>query len=221
VNPAWWAAFGPAEAQLRCGDTRHRLRWADGTLQAVDHPDAEGELVLGALGGDTSPCLDMVAAWGKHSDDLTVLAIGPRSASDQLTIPASVLDEITAASGGGQAYHGLGNPAAHAVSVGGTISLHTPLARTRTVDLRQPVRQVRAGHGSAGLAGPRLDKAGAGPNPRTWQRAGAPPASDPGAQGRRQSARPARKVFQGARLERVRPGWPAHAPSWRLGPPGG
>jgi hypothetical protein len=133
VNPAWRAAFGPAEAQLRCGDNQHRLRWADGTLQALDHPDAEGELVLGALGGDTSPCLDVVAAWGKHCDDLAVLAIGPRSASDKLIIPASVLDQITAASEGGQAYHGLGNPAAQSVSVGGTISWHSPLASTSTV----------------------------------------------------------------------------------------
>jgi hypothetical protein len=111
VNPAWWAAFGPAETSLRCGDSQHRLHWADGTLQAVDHPDAEGELVLGALGGDTSPCLDLVMAWGKHCDDLTVLAIGPRSASDRLNIPASVLDE------------------ASAVSVGGTLSYHSPGSR--------------------------------------------------------------------------------------------
>ena len=133
MSPAWWAAFGPAEAQLRCGDAQHRLRWADGTLQAVDHPDAEGELVLGALGGETSPCLDVVAAWGKHCDDLAVLAIGPRSHSDLLTIPASVLEEITAASGGGQAYHGLGNPAAQAVSVGGVIARLSPVAQTSTV----------------------------------------------------------------------------------------
>ena len=133
MSPAWWAAFGPVGTSVQCGDGKHQLRWADGTLQAVDHPDAEGELVLGALGGDTSPCLDLVAAWGKHCDDLSVLAIGPRSASDQLRIPAAVLEEITAASGGGQAYHGLGNPAAHAVSVGGTIAFHSPVARSSTV----------------------------------------------------------------------------------------
>jgi hypothetical protein len=129
VNPAWWAAFGPAETSVQCGDGKHRLRWADGTLQAVDHPDAEGELVLGALGGDTSPCLDLVAAWGKHCDDLTVLAIGPRSASDRLTIPASILDEITAASGGpGQVYHGLGNPAWRLKPSGGGFLRRGPVA---------------------------------------------------------------------------------------------
>jgi len=136
VNPAWWSALGPAETKLRCGDAEHRLRWADGTLQAVDHPDAEGELVLAALGGDTSPCLDMVAAWGKHSDDLTVLSVGPRSAADALTIPASVIDEITAISGGaGQVQHGSGYafPVGSTVSVGGTIATHGSVARSSLV----------------------------------------------------------------------------------------
>jgi hypothetical protein len=106
VNAPWWAAFGPAEAPLSCGDGTHRLRWADGILHAVDHPDAEGELVLAALGGDTSPCLDLVRAWSQHSDDLTVLAVGPRSASDPVTIPAAILDELSSLSDpAGQGQH--------------------------------------------------------------------------------------------------------------------
>jgi hypothetical protein len=110
VNAPWWAAFGPAEASLSCGDGTHRLRWADGKLEAVDHADAEGELVLAALGGDTSPCLDLVGAWGGHGDDLTVLAVGPRSATDPVTIPAAVLDEINALNDpAGQGPHGPGS----------------------------------------------------------------------------------------------------------------
>jgi len=151
VSPAWWAAFGPAEAQLRCGDAQHRLRWADGTLQALDHPDAEGELVLGALGGDTSPCLDVVAAWGKHCDDLTVLAIGPRSASDQLTIPASVLDETPAVSVGGTlAFHSLGNPGLRLRSSGGGFIRRMPSARAVIYASRsggsrcRPIRRILA-----------------------------------------------------------------------------
>ena len=110
MSPTWWAAFGPADTSVRCGEAEHRLRWADGSLHALDHPDAEGELVLGALGADTSPCLGLIMTWGKHCDDLAVLAIGPRSASDRLTFPAGLRDEITALGAAGQAYFGAGMP---------------------------------------------------------------------------------------------------------------
>jgi hypothetical protein len=131
VSPPWYAALGPAEVALRCGDVEHRLRWADGSLQAVDHPDAEGELVLAALGGDTTPCLDLVRAWGGHSDDLTVLAVGPRSASDPVTIPAAVLDEVNALSDpAAPGQHGSGNLVAYSrksgrgsMSAGGMFSV--------------------------------------------------------------------------------------------------
>jgi len=95
VSPDWWAALGPAQTQVSCGGSTHRLRWSGGSLQAVDHPDAEGELVMAALGGDTNPCLDLVMAWGRHSDDLTVLAIGPRSASDALTVTPRTVEDLT------------------------------------------------------------------------------------------------------------------------------
>jgi hypothetical protein len=114
VNAPWWAAFGPTEASLSCGDAKHRLRWAEGKLHALDHADAEGELVLAALGGDTSPCLDVVSAWGGRSDDLTVLAVGPRSHTDAVTIPAAVLDEVDGLSDpAGQGQPGRGNLVAY------------------------------------------------------------------------------------------------------------
>ncbi|MGH3395835.1 MAG: hypothetical protein ACRDPO_14225, partial [Streptosporangiaceae bacterium] len=78
----WWAAFGPAETQVTCEGHRHLIRWADGRLTAASHPDAEGELVMAALGGETARCLEIVQAWGAHDDDLEVLAIGPRWAAD-------------------------------------------------------------------------------------------------------------------------------------------
>jgi hypothetical protein len=96
MSTPWWAAFGPAEAAVSCGGGTHTLRWADGSLIAIGHPDAEGELVLAALGGDSTPCLDLVRAWGRHSDDLSVLALGPRSASDRVTVTAEMLDEVQA-----------------------------------------------------------------------------------------------------------------------------
>jgi hypothetical protein len=96
----WWAAIGPAETTVSCGTGRHRMRWGEGELRAADHPDAEGELVLAALGGDATPCLDLARAWGQHSDDLRALAIGPRSAADTMTITPTAMEEIYSARSG-------------------------------------------------------------------------------------------------------------------------
>lgn len=86
MSGPWWAALPPAESRISCGTGQHLMRWADGELTAADHPDAEGELVLAALGGDKSDCVAMVEAWGAHTADLDVLALGPRSPADQLTV---------------------------------------------------------------------------------------------------------------------------------------
>jgi hypothetical protein len=86
AGPPWWALLPAAQAGVPCGEQSHRLLWSEGKLIAPDHPDAEGERVLAALGGERSECVDMVEAWGRHGDDLEVLAIGPRSAADELTI---------------------------------------------------------------------------------------------------------------------------------------
>jgi hypothetical protein len=93
ISP-WWAAFGPVEAQVACGPGQHTVLWADGTLHAVEHPDAEGELVLAALGGEATPCLDLVRTWERHTDDLVVLALAPRSADDLITITTAEIDEL-------------------------------------------------------------------------------------------------------------------------------
>jgi hypothetical protein len=100
----WWAALPAAAAEVSCGEQTHRLRWAEGKLTAADHPDAEGELVLAALGGDRSDCVDLVEAWGRHSDDLEVLATGPRSAADELTIGPQDLAGLRAAGLGWAGY---------------------------------------------------------------------------------------------------------------------
>ena len=95
ISP-WWAAFGPVEAQVSCGSGQHSVRWADGTLHPLEHADAEAELVLAALGGDATPCLDLVRTWERHCDDLVVLALAPRSADDVLTITTAEIDELAA-----------------------------------------------------------------------------------------------------------------------------
>ena len=98
ASPPWWALLPPAQTGVSCGGHTHQLRWSEGTLIALDHPDAEGERVLAALGGDRCECMDLVESWGTHGDDLEVLAIGPRSAADKLTIGP---DEIEQLQGGG------------------------------------------------------------------------------------------------------------------------
>jgi hypothetical protein len=90
--PPWWALLPPADVLVSCGDAEHRLRWADGRLTALDHPDAEEELVLAALGGDRPGCVDLIESWGRRSDDLQVLAVAPRSAADELMLTAEAAD---------------------------------------------------------------------------------------------------------------------------------
>jgi hypothetical protein len=91
-GPPWWALLPPADAQVSCGDAAHGLHWEDGRLTALDHPDAEGELVLAALGGDRSRCVDLIESWGRRGDDLQVLAAGPRSAADEVMLTAQTAD---------------------------------------------------------------------------------------------------------------------------------
>jgi hypothetical protein len=97
VRPPWWAALPAAETRIRCGTGEHVLRWSRGRLHAADHPDAEGELVLAALGGDKAECVAMLEAWGAHADDLDVLALGPRSPADELAVTWELVDELRAA----------------------------------------------------------------------------------------------------------------------------
>jgi hypothetical protein len=92
--PPWWAALPPASVPVRCGSGTHQLRWVQGALVAADHRDAEAELVLAALGGDRAECIDLVEAWGGRSDDLEVLAVGPRAAADELTITREEIDQL-------------------------------------------------------------------------------------------------------------------------------
>jgi hypothetical protein len=103
-DPPWWALLPPARAEVSCGEQTHRLLWAEGRLTAADHPDAEGELVLAALGGDRSECVDLVGWWGARRDDLEVLAVGPRSAADKLTVTTETLAGSGPIQGGWVAY---------------------------------------------------------------------------------------------------------------------
>jgi hypothetical protein len=62
------------------------LRWADGELIALDHEDIEGELALGALGGQQMGCALVVSAWRTALQDPRLLTLASRGRSDPLAI---------------------------------------------------------------------------------------------------------------------------------------
>ena len=72
---AGWHGIPPAVAPVTCGGARHRLRWADGKLGAVDHDDVDGERTLAALSGERCACIDLLDAWARHAADVRVLVL--------------------------------------------------------------------------------------------------------------------------------------------------
>jgi hypothetical protein len=104
MSAPWWAAAPPAQAQIPCTAGVHVVRWAGGQLTADDHRDAEGELVLAALGGEKAECVAVVAAWRAHRDDLDVLALGPRSPADELAVTWEMVSDLRSRLGQQQAH---------------------------------------------------------------------------------------------------------------------
>ena len=102
-NGAWFDCLPPCETQVPCGTGRHTVRWEAGRLVLPSHPDVEGELVLAALGGEQARCVDLAQAWARHTDDLSVLAIGPRGPADQIAVD---WDDVLAAEQTGSAAGG-------------------------------------------------------------------------------------------------------------------
>jgi hypothetical protein len=82
----WWRALPAVETWVPCGEHTHPVRWADGTLSLPAHPDAEGEAVLAALGGEKAGCLEVTEAWHRHGSDLDMLAVGPRGPDDDVGV---------------------------------------------------------------------------------------------------------------------------------------
>jgi hypothetical protein len=80
----WWTGITAAQMSLPCGDGEHQLRWSEGRLTAVDHPDVDRERALVALGGERVACLDLLDAWNAHTDDLDLLVLAARGPSDRL-----------------------------------------------------------------------------------------------------------------------------------------
>lgn len=83
---SWYLSLPAAESSVPCGGGTHTVRWEAGRLTLPAHPDAEAELVLGALGGDKPACVSLAETWDRHACDLAVLVAGPRSAADHVTV---------------------------------------------------------------------------------------------------------------------------------------
>jgi hypothetical protein len=97
-NGRWFDCLPSCQARVPCGQGRHTVRWEAGSLVLTEHPDAEGELVLAALGGEKAGCVELAEAWGRHTADLSMLAIGPRSPADQIAVS---WDDVAAAARAG------------------------------------------------------------------------------------------------------------------------
>ena len=97
---AWFTCLPSCETEVPCGAGRHVVRWEAGSLRLPSHPDAEGELVLAALGGAKARCIELAEAWARHADDLSMLAIGPRGPADEIAVG---WDDVIAAAQAGQA----------------------------------------------------------------------------------------------------------------------
>jgi hypothetical protein len=100
-NGPWFTSLPPCETLVPCGQGRHAVRWEAGELRLASHADLEAELVLVALGGEKARCVEIAEAWRRHTADLTVLGLGPRSATDEVAVSWDDVDAAAQAARGG------------------------------------------------------------------------------------------------------------------------
>jgi hypothetical protein len=89
----WYLSLPPVTADVPCGNGSHTVRWESGRLSLPGHPDADAELVLAALGGARPECVTLSQTWSRHADDLLVLAAGPRSLDDRVTVTREQVEQ--------------------------------------------------------------------------------------------------------------------------------
>ncbi|MGH3170549.1 MAG: hypothetical protein ACRDN0_32300 [Trebonia sp.] len=142
---SWYLSLPSAEAVVPCGNGSHTVRWEAGQLTLPGHPDAEAELVLGALGGDKPACVTLSQTWARHTDDLAVLTAGPRCLADRVTVTREQIEE--------QRKHWsviAGNPMMRATATGTTGSV--TVTRGATPGVRAiAVARVSAGRPSGAM----------------------------------------------------------------------
>ena len=111
-NEPWYSCLPSSETRVPCGQGRHIVRWDAGQLRLPEHPDAEAELVLAALGGEKAGCVVLAEAWGRHTSDLSVLGVGPRGPADKIAVSWEDIEEAAQAGrrGGAAGFAGLRRP---------------------------------------------------------------------------------------------------------------
>lgn len=91
---SWFDSLPAADTTVPCGTGSHTVRWETGRLTLSAHPDAEAEMVLGALGGDKPGCVTLAETWARHADDLAVLTAGPRCGTDRVQVDWADVEEL-------------------------------------------------------------------------------------------------------------------------------
>ena len=66
---SWTTTLDDLELGVTCGARRHVVRWHQGQVEALDHPDLDAERALLAFGGDEPPCLAVLSLWNEAVDD--------------------------------------------------------------------------------------------------------------------------------------------------------
>jgi hypothetical protein len=109
-NAPWFTCLPGYETSVPCGAGRHIVAWEAGRLRLASHPDAEGELVLAALGAEKARCVALAEAWARHADDLSVLAIWPRGPDDEITVSWDDVAAVPQAGSGPRPGPGVSGP---------------------------------------------------------------------------------------------------------------
>ncbi len=144
-NGDWYSSLPPAATRVPCGQEEHTVRWEAGSLRLPSHPDMESELVLAALGGDKPGCVTVAETWARHTDDLAVLAVGPRGPADQPTV---TWDDTSTSGKGGQP--GGVVAARPAPFYGGTLRVNPSAYAPMSQVFPAPVGMT-LGHGAQGI----------------------------------------------------------------------
>lgn len=128
VTAEWFASAPPCSALVPCGPGTHTLRWEAGHIHLPGHPDGEAELILAALGGEKPGCIRLAETWARYAEDLSVLAIGPRSPDDTITATWAIAD----AAGSGHSFSAYGRVSR---LLRGSVAVQARAEQRRTGDL--------------------------------------------------------------------------------------